>query len=284
MRNWHSGGLATQYAAEAAAALRTAPGYGGGRSAWLGATIADPRRDPPFATCDMPIDVTCPGCHTRFQVSDKFAGKSGPCPKCKTIIKVPDKKDEVIIHAPEEYGPKDSAGRAVLKPIARQEVRLKPWQIATIVGSIVGVLAAAVVLRLQFPGGQIPPWVTSLGAILLGPPLAFAGYTFLRDQELEPFRGQEVLVRSLACGLAYAAIWGAYWAVFAYLRTEPNWQVLCAVVPVMVTLGAVAAQASFDLELGTGAMHYALYLLSTLVLRVLMGMQAHWQGSLPGGS
>jgi len=52
----------------------------------------------------------------------------------------------------------------------------------------------------------------------------------------------------------------------------------------MVTLGAVAAQASFDLELGTGALHYALYLLSTLVLRVLMGMQAHWQGSLPGGS
>jgi predicted Zn finger-like uncharacterized protein len=232
----------------------------------------------------MPIDVTCPGCHTRFQVSDKFAGKSGPCPKCKTVIKVPEKKDEVIIHAPEEYGPKDSTGRAVLKPIARVETRLSRGQIAAIVGSVGAVVAAAVVLRLQYPGGQIPTWISSLGAALLGPPLAFAGYTFLRDQELEPYRGREVLLRSLVCGLVYAAIWGAYWGVFAYLRTEPNWQVLCAVVPVMVTIGAVAAQASFDLELGTGAMHYALYLLSTLVLRVVMGMQAHWQGNLPSGS
>ena len=35
----------------------------------------------------MAIDVTCPSCHTRFQVSDKFAGKSGPCPKCKNTIR-----------------------------------------------------------------------------------------------------------------------------------------------------------------------------------------------------
>src|SRR5687768_2616635 len=140
----------------------------------------------------MAIDVTCPSCHTRFQVSEKFAGKSGPCPKCKATIKVPDKSQEVVIHAPEVSGPKDSKGQAVLKPIARKEVRLQTPQIVAIAGSVVVVLIVAFVLRLQFPGGNVPPLLTILGAMLLGPPLAFAAYTFLRDDELEPYRGTEV--------------------------------------------------------------------------------------------
>src|SRR5437763_17163113 len=102
----------------------------------------------------MAIDVTCPSCHTRFQVSEKFAGKSGPCPKCKTTIKIPEKKDEVVIHAPEVSGPKDSKGQAVLKPISRVEVRLRSTQIATIVGSVVLVLIVALVLRFQFHGSD----------------------------------------------------------------------------------------------------------------------------------
>jgi predicted Zn finger-like uncharacterized protein len=232
----------------------------------------------------MAIDVTCPNCHTRFQVSDKFAGKSGPCPKCKTTIKVPDKSQEVVIHAPEVSGPTDSKGQAVLKPIARTEVRLQAPQIAAIVGSVLVVFIVAFVLRLQYKGGPVPPVILILGSVLLGPPLAFAGYTFLRDDELEPFRGTEVLLRSLACGLAYAAIWGAYWFIFAYLNPkppsgwQPNWQIMCAVAPIMIALGAFAAQASLEFELTTGALHYALYLSATVLLRVIMmGPQAaHW--------
>jgi hypothetical protein len=231
----------------------------------------------------MTIDVTCPGCHTRFQVSEKFAGKSGPCPKCKKVIKVPEKKDEVVIHAPEVSGPTDSKGQAVLKPIARKEVRLTTPQIVAIAGSIVVVLILAVVMRIQFPPGRIPALITILGSIALGPALAFAGYTFLRDDELEPYRGVELLARALACGLVYAAIWGAYWLVFAYFNNwhppsgwQPSWQIMCAVLPVMVALGAVAAQASFDLELGMGALHYSMYLAATVLLRLIMGMDAHW--------
>src|SRR5262245_15262669 len=230
----------------------------------------------------MAIDVTCPSCHTRFQVSDKFAGKSGPCPKCKQTIKVPDKSQEVVIHAPEVSGPKDSKGQAVLKPISRTEVRLQAPQIAAIVGSVLVVLIVALVLRFQFKGGAVPPLITILGSVLLGPPLAFAGYTFLRDDELEPYRGMEVILRSLACGLVFAAIWGAYWLVFAYLNPkppsgwQPSWQIMCAVVPIMIGIGAVASQASFELELTTGALHYAIYLSATVVLRFIMGMDPHW--------
>ena len=61
----------------------------------------------------MAIDVTCIKCHTRFQVSEKFAGKSGPCPKCKNTIKIPELKDQVVIHAPEVSGTKTATGQPV---------------------------------------------------------------------------------------------------------------------------------------------------------------------------
>ena len=76
----------------------------------------------------MAILVVCPTCKSRFQVSEKFAGKQGPCPKCKAVITIPRVEDEVKIHAPEEYAgggsvaAKDASGRAVLKPISRQKM------------------------------------------------------------------------------------------------------------------------------------------------------------------
>src|SRR5947209_19819323 len=128
----------------------------------------------------MAIDVTCIKCHTRFQVSEKFAGKSGPCPKCKNIIKIPDKADEVKIHAPDDFGPKSTTGMPVFKPIARTETRLTMPQIALIVGSVLVVLIVAIVIRVQFHGKHVPTLIPILGSVILGPLLAFATYTFLR--------------------------------------------------------------------------------------------------------
>jgi hypothetical protein len=229
----------------------------------------------------MAIDVTCTKCHTRFQVSEKFAGKSGPCPKCKNIIKIPDVKDQVVIHAPEVTGPKDTTGQPVFKPITRTEVKLQAPQIALIVGSVVVVLVAAVILRAQ--PESVKKLAAIIGSVLLGPPLAFAAYTFMRDDELEPFRGTEVLLRSLACGLGFAAIWGAYWLVFAYWynfkplpAAEPNWQIMAAVIPIMAAAGAFISQASFELEIATGALHFATYFIATVLLRLIMGMDPKW--------
>src|SRR5437773_10569668 len=76
----------------------------------------------------MAIVVVCPTCHARFQVSEKFAGQKGPCPKCKNPINIPKLEDEVKIHAPEEFGAggKDAKGRPVLKPIERVEAKVNP--------------------------------------------------------------------------------------------------------------------------------------------------------------
>lgn len=224
----------------------------------------------------MAIDVTCPGCKTRFQVSDKFAGKKGPCPKCKFVIQVPDKEDEVIIHAPEVSGPVDSKGQAVLKPIARKEVRLSIPVIVGIVSAVLVVLVLALVIRLQFPGGKVPELLTIVGAIAIAPPLAFAGYTFLRDDELEPHRGLGLLLRLIPCSVVYPLLWGIYWFGFAYLDLTPELLYMVVIVPVMIAIGAITSQASLDLEFGTGALHYTMYLVATVILRLIMGMNAYW--------
>ncbi len=76
----------------------------------------------PLTSWHMAILVVCPGCKKSFNVDDKFAGKTGPCPKCKTKITIPEKKAEVKIHAPDEFsgGGKGVTGKLVLKPIARR--------------------------------------------------------------------------------------------------------------------------------------------------------------------
>lgn len=219
----------------------------------------------------MPIRVICPGCHATFSVSDKFAGKEGPCPKCKEKIKIPEQSDDVVVHAPDEYGPKDSAGRSVLRPLSRDDAKFS-W--VTTIGIAVGVVAAFVV-ALMMRGMESPPLgLLVSGAVLLGPALAVGGYTFLRDTELEPYRGIGLLVRALICGLVYAALWGVYaWAIKDYLfdGQVELFQTFIVVTPMLI-IGGLTAMACFEIDFTNGALHYGLYLLVTVLLRLTAGM------------
>jgi predicted Zn finger-like uncharacterized protein len=218
----------------------------------------------------MPIDITCPGCKTRFNVSDKFAGQKGPCPKCKTVIQIPAKGEEVVVHTPEQFGPKDRAGRAVLKPISRKDTKVTPLMLVGTLAGIFMVLIVALMLRTIEP----PAWLLGLGAFGLAPPLVWAGYSFLRDDELEAHQGKYLAVRVLVCSVVYAALWGAYaWLpVLAFdLQTLELFHLLFILPPIMV-VGALAAFASLDLDFGSGLIHYGFYLLVTAALCLIMGL------------
>lgn len=229
----------------------------------------------------MPIHVICPGCHSRFQVSDKFAGKTGPCPKCKTSLKIPDKSEEVVIHAPDVDGPKDSTGQSVLKPIARKETKISTPLIVGIASAAVAVPLIAFILGRSFlkddDGNVIASMaILATGAILLAPPLVVAGYSFLRDDELEPYRGRALWIRGLICSAVYAGTWGLYWYLgWMNLYSEPMelFQVLY-VLPLLVIPGALASLATLDLEPTSAAFHYCFYLLVTVGLRLIMGLPA----------
>jgi hypothetical protein len=214
----------------------------------------------------------------RFSVADKFAGQKGPCPKCKTVITIPKKEDEVVIHAPEhsEAGAVGAGGRHALKTYKRKDTKFQPLVFTGVVGAVLVALLIALVLRSM---GDINIVMKAAGAIVLGPPLAWAGYTFLRDAELEAYVGVPLMLRSLACGLVYALLWGIF--VFlgdrffgdSFAKGLEIWQMVVLIVPVFAA-GTLAAYASFDLEPGSAFFHCAMYFAVTVLLRLVAGLAA----------
>jgi hypothetical protein len=230
----------------------------------------------------MPINVTCPGCMKRFTVADKFAGQTGPCPKCKTNITIPKKEEEVIIHAPEhsEAGAVGAGGRHALKTYRRTDTKFQPLVFTAVAAFVMVALLIALILRST---GDVNNWVKVAAAVVLGPPLAWASYTFLRDPEFAGYQGVNLLIRATACGLVYAVLWGIY----AFLATRffgadalskglEIWQMVVLIVPVFAA-GTLAAYAAFDLDPGSAFFSCAMYFAVTVLLRLVAG-----QSALPG--
>lgn len=223
----------------------------------------------------MSIHVICPGCHARFEVSEKFAGKIGPCPKCKYKITIPSANEQVEVHAPEEFesGGRGVDGKLVLKPIEREDVRVTPLGLTVILGTIVLTVIVA-----YFAGDMFKSnfGFRAIGTLIISPVLAFAGYTFLRDMEAENLVGKTLYLRSLACGVAYAALWGVFGYVAPQTLTGEMWSWLLVAPPFLVT-GALTALALFNFDFTTGMMHYLFYVLVFIVLRWLVGIGWIWQ-------
>lgn len=221
----------------------------------------------------MPIRVTCTKCHTRFNVSDKFAGKEGPCPKCKTKIKVPDVSDEVVIAAPKTSGPVDSTGKAILKPLRRKETKISSVQLTLILVSIVAFLAAAFVMRMMIEDkSEFPIWLLGVSALLIAPPLVYVAYSFLREQDLDSFLGQELWARVGICSAVYALTWVAMpLAAFAFNDSYEVGSYVTAGVA-MLGIGGVTGMFCFDFDYLMGSVHYGLYLGICLLGRWLAGI------------
>jgi hypothetical protein len=262
----------------------------------------------------MPIHVVCPICKAEFNVSDKFAGRQGPCPKCKSPIKIPGTPvpaapvasagtvsaggatatagapaaakppagppPEVKIHAPEGTGPGPGGkpgpgGRPTLKPIMRKDSKIgRVPLIASIIG-VAGALAAAWFGTSFWQAGD-PPLLRALALLFVSIPTTAAGYSILRDDELEPFRGRSLWLRSFICGLIYAGLWCGYWFIPPDMtKTVFNWFFMA---PPILVVGAATAFATYDLDFGSGFFHYCFYLAVTLGLGFLAGLAMPWSG------
>jgi hypothetical protein len=223
----------------------------------------------------MKIDVTCPGCMTRFSVSEKFAGRQGPCPKCHKVISIPKSSEQVVVHAPEDSGPRDSKGRPILQPIAFEQTRVTPVRLALMIGGAVAVLLAAGLIRWLSPNP--PSWLLALAAIGLAPPLALLGYAALRDQELEPYRGRELMIRLGICSVVLPLLWLLYSQLAPWVLSYRSVSQLSAIemaisFAVVLAIGGAVSMLCFELEYGSGLLHSGLYLIVTFALAVLVGV------------
>jgi hypothetical protein len=229
----------------------------------------------------MAIVVVCPGCRKRFQVSDQFAGRTGPCPNCKTPIKIPAKKEEVKIHGGEMFasGGRTKTGELVLKPIARRETRFRPAAAAAILAGGLAVFAAALAGQGLVRDSLV---LRAAGLLVVSLPLVIGGYAVLRDDEIEPYRGPPLYLRSAILALVYAALWGlfALTPVHEFAQSGELW-IWLVVVPPFLVAGGLAALGSLELDFGSGVLHYAFYLLATIVLGWAAGMGWPWQVGPP---
>ncbi len=230
----------------------------------------------------MAIRVTCPGCHKRFQVSDKFAGRSGPCPECKTVIRIPTKDEEVQIQDPTKAvgGGRAATGHLVTQPIFRKETKFDVRTAVAIGGAVVVVLLVAWLFGRA--GTLEASWtLRALGLLLITPPLVYGGYFFLYDAEdLEPLHGKTLYLRSAICAAVYVVLWGIFGYVAGHALTGEYWEWLIVAPPFLV-VGALAALASLEVDFASGFLHYCAYLLVTILLGRLAGLGWIWDVAEP---
>jgi len=223
----------------------------------------------------MPIAVTCPKCLTRFSVNEKFAGKKGPCPKCKNEITIPELTEQVVIHAPPDVAPKDSKGQSVLKPIKRKEAKFSRALIWGSVGGILGAILLALGMRLT---GGTPIFMRIIIALAVAPPLVRFGYAISRDSELEPYVGRELWNRVWITSAVLAATWLIYVFITPYVldidyASEMGLLASGISLVVMLAFGSVAAMAAFELEFSGGMIIAGVYVAATLLLAILGAVQ-----------
>jgi len=230
----------------------------------------------------MAIDVTCPGCFKRFQVSDRYAGMKGPCPSCNTVINIP--KDKLKIAEPDEFqvDGKTIKGRAVLKPLDRK--------VAVIGGQEWGIMALCVVgafglaLLVGRFSTDIGIWGVRTIALLGTAGVAFGttifGYILLRSgDELEYHEGPDLHQRAGFCAGAYTLLWILFEILVYYVGAQGTIVLWIYLVP-FIALGIIAAAALFDLDFSMATAHYFIFFFAIVFLRWAIAYGWLWSAAV----
>lgn len=220
----------------------------------------------------MAIIVTCPGCRKSFSVKDEFAGRTGPCPNCKTIITIPKLDQKVKLHGGEAFstGGRNAQGTLVLKPIKRRQNKLTLQTAGIGVGALLALFVLTWLLGLVLPGS----WILALVELIcVTPALVFGGYYFLRDAEaLKDLEGKDLYMRIGICSLVYVLLWVGFVLLSSFATSafgSTPWVWLMVGTPFALA-GAWVSTALLELEFGDGAVHIAVFLMITALLGVLL--------------
>ncbi len=209
-------------------------------------------------------------------MSNKFAGKTGPCPNCKNLIMVPFKTGKIAIHTPEQFadGGCNTDHQLVLRPITHEDANFKPLTAAGIACSA-GTIIACAWLGGKMGIFQDNTFTIWAGLALISPILVLAAYSFLYDDELEPYKGRSLYIRAAICGMIYALLWGVFAYVSDIVLTGEVWNWFF-IAPSFFAAGAMVAATTLDLEFGNGFFHYSFYILATIILHWAAGMGWIW--------
>ena len=220
----------------------------------------------------MAIDVICPGCHKRFQVSDQFAGQKGPCPGCKTIIQIPKLEDVVVVHERETTS---SGAPAKLNSIRRQHTTAGKSELLCASGALLAGLLSTILVRFLSETEPNPGFFTTLliGS-LLGSSTSLLGNIVLRGQDNGSNYGRKTIVRACLVGVIYTVIWRMLVLISDGLLVEDGSVILPAVIILAIALTAISTflpMFVFDFEYQQGLVHVALFISSLAIYSLVLG-------------
>ena len=220
----------------------------------------------------MAIDIICPGCHKRFQVSDQFAGQKGPCPGCKTIIQIPKLEDVVVVHERETTS---SGAPAKLNSIRRQHTTAGKSELLCASGALLAGLLSTVLVRFLSETEPNPGFFTTLliGS-LLGSSTSLLGHIVLRGQDNGSNYGRKTIVRACLVGVIYTVIWRLLVLLSDGLLVEDGSVILPAVIILAIALTAISTflpMFVFDFEYQQGLVHVALFISSLAIYSLVLG-------------
>ena len=220
----------------------------------------------------MAIDVICPGCHKRFQVSDQFAGQKGPCPGCKTIIQIPKLEDVVVVHERETTS---SGAPAKLNSIRRQHTTAGKSELLCASGALLAGLLSTILVRFLSETKPNPGFFTTLliGS-LLGSSTSLLGNIVLRGQDNGSNNGRKTIVRACLVGVIYTVIWRMLVLLSDGLLVEDGSVILPAVIILAIALTAISTflpMFVFDFEYQQGLVHVALFISSLAIYSLVLG-------------
>ena len=149
---------------------------------------------------------------------------------------------------------------------------------SVILGGVLVVVLLAALLR----GAVLENWlVPIIATVLLGPPCAWAGYAFLRDAELEPYRRSRTLD-------SRDGLWAGFCAAVGSLPVHVGEQLFAdkvfqttlqldtyqmfIVVAIVLGLGTFAGYVAFDLEPISAFFNFALFFTITILLRFVVDL------------
>ncbi|MBT4694256.1 MAG: hypothetical protein HOB73_13015 [Planctomycetaceae bacterium] len=211
----------------------------------------------------MAIDVICSGCFKRFQVSDQFAGRSGPCPGCKTVITIPALEDQVVIEEP-VHKPGAPGAHTKIGGISRRAGVFQRFEIIVLSSLFGGAAFVAVLSRIlqSDPVGVLTPTtgtLFTLGLLLVSLGSSLLGYGVLKNSEVESFNRRAAIIRSAITAAIYCFIASAFIAATLLLDHQDSSRVLIlAIVGVAcLAIASFAPMVLFEMEMTQGALHVA---------------------------
>ena len=113
-----------------------------------------------------------------------------------------------------------------------------------------------------------------VGAVLLAPPLSWVAYEFLHNRELEAFAGTDLWLRIFISSGVFAVLWVVF-PVILYAVNADDYSLVYSSIAIVLMLvaGGAVAMLAFDYDYLLGCVHFGLYLLTTLLLRLLAGLE-----------